>query len=153
MFASTSNYTLPQVYDTYNNTTNTWNGTAAINTSAAVQYMVMSFPVTANKIYVVGVAGSKLQLRGINYTLTTSAVASVNSDKKIFSIQNSGNGNLVLQMKESVKIGIYNTLGVLMSQKLVSPSGNSVDISRLVPGVYFIKDINRAYQTQKFIVK
>jgi len=152
VIASSTNYSLPQVYDSYSNTTLTWNATTVFQSSGANQYAVMSFPVSANKIYVAGVTGSKLMLRGINYTISTS-IASVNADKKILSIQNLGNGSLIFRMNESVRICIYNTLGVLISQKLVSPTTNNVDISRLTPGVYFVKDVNNEYNTQKFIVE
>lgn len=59
--------TLPQVYDTHNGTTGTWNNTAAINTSGDNAYLVMSFSVTAGKTYIVGCDGSKLMLRGLAY--------------------------------------------------------------------------------------
>jgi len=65
--------TYPEVYDTYNNTTNVWDLSASssdlqsINQSAATQYMVMSFAVTGGKTYIVSVTGSKFMLRGINY--------------------------------------------------------------------------------------
>lgn len=152
IYGTTTYFVLPSVYDTYNNTTGTWNGSAAIQSSGSNQYMVMSFPVSANKTYVFGVNGSKLMLRGLNFKVTT-AVAPVNSDLKIFSFQNPAKGNVILQLKESVQIGIYNTVGALMLQKMVTPSENNVDLSGLKSGVYLIKDMNNTYKTQKLIVE
>lgn len=68
-----ANWTAPSVYDTYNNSKASWNGSTAIQSSGANVYLVISIPVTANKTYVVGVTGSKLMLRGISLTATTSA--------------------------------------------------------------------------------
>lgn len=61
---------LPMVYDTYNLKTGTWDNSTAIQSTGGNVYMVMSFPVTANKTYVVGVTGSKLMLRGLSLTAT-----------------------------------------------------------------------------------
>jgi len=115
-------------------------------------YTTLSFNVNAGKIYAVGCTGSKLMLRGVNYTVIT-GITPVNADKKSFNLQNPAKGNVILQVNESVQIGIYNTVGVLMSQKLVTPTENNVDISRLVSGIYFVKDMNHAYNTQKLIVE
>jgi len=153
IIATAADFTTPTVTNSVDNSTATWNGTAAINTTGANVYQVLSFTVKANKTYVVGVVGSKLMVRGINYILAPAGVVSANADKKIFNIQNPAKGNVTFQMNESVQVGIFNTVGVLVSQKLVSPSENKVDISRLVPGVYFIKDMNNAYKTQKLIVE
>jgi hypothetical protein len=151
---SAATFSTPSVYDTYNASTSTWNGTPAIQSSGSSQYLVMSFSVTANKTYVVGVNGSKFQLRGINYTKTAgTGVSPVSADKKTFSFQNPAKGNLILQVSESVQLSIYNTVGSLMVHKLVSPSDNNVDVSGLTPGVYFVKDLNNEYKTQKLIVE
>ena len=147
-----ANYVLPQVFNSSDNTTNTWDGTVALNTTGANLYTVMAFNVAANTTYVFGVNGSKFMLRGINFKLSTGIVP-VNADKKSFTIQNPAKGNVILLVNESVKIGIYNTVGTLMIQKLVSPTENSFNISQLVPGVYFVKDMNNAYKTQKLIVE
>jgi len=152
IYATAANFVLPQVTNSLDGLVGTWDGTVAINTSGANTYNVLSFNVYANKTYIFGVNGSKFMLRGINYKLTT-GVSQVNADKKSFNLQNPAKGNVILQVNESVQIGIYNTVGVLMSQKLISPSENNVDISRLVSGVYFVKDMNHAYNTQKLIVE
>ncbi|MDD3322957.1 MAG: T9SS type A sorting domain-containing protein [Paludibacter sp.] len=145
-------FTLPQVFNSSDNTTNTWDGTVSLNTTGANLYTVMTFNVTANTTYLFGVNGSKFMLRGISYKLST-GIAPLSANKKSFSLQNPAKGNVILKVNESVKIGIYNTVGVLLSQKLVSPTDNNVDISRLVSGVYFVKDMNNAYKTQKLIIE
>lgn len=124
---TTSYFTLPSVYDTYNNTTGTWNGTASINTSTATQYMVMSFPVLANKTYVVGVLGSKLQLKGANFIVTTS----VKETQAIKGI--SFNGTQVLNEKGQ-KIELYNISG-----KLITRSSSSIATDNLPKGVYVVR--------------
>jgi len=82
-----ANRTTPSVYDTFNNSKGTWDGTAAIQSSGANVYMVMSFPVIANKTYVVGVLGSKLMLRGLSLTATTSANNIPMSDATVVSTE------------------------------------------------------------------
>ncbi len=64
-------FTTPAVYDTYHQSSATWNGTVSFQTSGSNVYMVMSFPVSANKTYVVGCFGSKLMLRGVTLGTTT----------------------------------------------------------------------------------
>lgn len=152
IFGNATYFSLPSVYDTYNQTTNTWDGTLAIQSTGANVYLVMSFPVLANKTYVVGVMGSKLMLRGANYTITTK-VNSLSSGQEVGIYPNPAKGNVAVKMKESSRIAIYNATGALMKQQLVTPSDNNVDISGLVPGVYYVKDINNKIKTQKLIVK
>jgi hypothetical protein len=127
IFAVADNYTLPLVYDTYNNTTGTWNGTVAINSSTVNQYLVMSFPVVANKTYVVGVVGSKLMLKGVNYIVTTS----VKETPAIKGI--SFNGTQVLNEKGQ-KIELYNISG-----KLITRSSSSISTDNLPKGVYVVR--------------
>jgi hypothetical protein len=146
-------FTLPSVYDTYHATTGTWDGTVAIQTTGANVYMVMSFPVVANKTYVVGVLGSKMMLRGINYVATSSKVQEIGAGQKIEVFPNPAKGNVVVKMKETTKIGIYSAGGSLQKQQLITPTDNNVDISALVPGVYFIKDLSNKNKTQKLVVK
>lgn len=142
-------YTTPLVYDTYNASSASWNGTPIQSTGANV-YMVMSFPVTANKTYLVAVAGSKLMLRGINLTLGTGV--SESTANAIGISPNPASGNVNINVDEATEIAIYNTSGSLLIQQLVNPADNNVDISALAPGVYFVKDINGT-STQKLIVK
>ena len=77
--ADPSFYSLPQVYDTYNNSTATWDGTAPIQATGSSVYMVTSFPVTANKTYIIGVFGSKLMVRGINFSNGTSGINGIST--------------------------------------------------------------------------
>jgi hypothetical protein len=123
-------------------------------TFTATTYTTLTFNVKAGKIYAIGCTGSKLMLRGVNYVLSSaSGVFTPIENKKSFSFQNPAKGNLILQMEETANIGIYNTVGALMIQKQISPSDNTVDVSALSSGVYFIKDANNEYKTQKLIVE
>lgn len=156
IYATASNVTFPSVYDTYNNTSTAWNGTNIIVPSAAgTQYMVVSFPVLADKTYIVGVNGSKMMVRGINYKVNPppSKVADLNAEQKTKIFPNPAKGNVTVKMKNTTNIGIYNAAGSLMKQQLVTPADNNVDISGLTPGVYFIKDMKNKTKLQKLIVK
>lgn len=124
---ATSYFTLPSVYDTYNNTTSTWNGTTSINTSSTTQYMVMSFPVLANKTYVVGVLGSKLQLKGANFIVTTS----VKETPAIKGITYTGT-QVLNEMGQ--KIEMYNISG-----KLIARTSTSLSTDNLPKGVYIVR--------------
>ena len=73
-----TNPTYPEVYDTFSQTTNVWDlsksssdlqsmNNSITNPAGTTVYLVMSFPVTGGKTYIVSVTGSKFQLRGINY--------------------------------------------------------------------------------------
>jgi hypothetical protein len=77
------------VYDTYNNSTGTWNNTAPINPSSEAQYLVMSFTVTAGKTYIVGCDGSKLMLRGLHYSTTSlpDGIPTLATDKAVKSVE------------------------------------------------------------------
>jgi len=56
-------------------------------------------------------------------------------------------------MDKTTEIGIYNAVGLLLRQQLVTPSDNNVDVSGLEPGVYFIRDMNSKNKAQKLIVR
>jgi len=127
IFGDPTYFTLPSVYDTYNNTTGTWDGSVAIQSSGANAYLVMSFPVLPNKTYVVGCIGSKLMLRGVNYIVTT-AVKQFPRDKGV-----SFNGNQVLNEKGQ-KIELYN-----MSGKLIARTSSSISTNNLPNGVYIVR--------------
>jgi hypothetical protein len=77
----TASWTAPSVYDTHNNSMGTWNGSAPIQNTGENVYLVISIPVTANKTYVVGVKGSKLMLRGVSLTITTSSANNIPASK------------------------------------------------------------------------
>lgn len=59
-------YNLPEVYDTYNDVTKTWDGSETLQETGESQYMVMSFPVSADNTYILGCFGSKAMVRGVN---------------------------------------------------------------------------------------
>lgn len=144
-------FALPSVFDTYNNSKGTWNNSAAIQSTGGNVYMVMSFPVTANKTYAVGVTGSKLMLRGINYTVTTNA-SSIPGGSGFQVFPNPAYGKVNINVNEPSEIGIYSIAGSLMKQQIVSPSQNTVNISDLLSGVYFVKNMKNN-ETQKLVIQ
>lgn len=152
IYATPANFVLPTVTNSIDNTTSTWNGTVAVNTSGANTYNVLSFPVSANKTYVFGVNGSKFMLRGINYKVT-SGFSTPNSNKETFSFKSITKGNVAFNLNEILNVGIYNTVGALMIQKTISPLENNVNTSSLLSGVYFIKDMGNNYNSHKLIVE
>ena len=108
IMADATYFTTPSVYDTYNNSSATWDGSTAIQSTGSTQYMVISFPVTAGKTYAVGCFSSKLMIRGVNYV--TSGGTSAQTITKSATV---------------VKTEYYNVLGV----KLSKPA-NGVNIVR-----------------------
>ena len=144
-------FTTPSVYDTDSKTDKTWDGSVApvtVNT-----WMVFSWAVTANKTYVTGCFGSKMMLRGVNYKTATSGLDNFNTIQAPDIFPNPADGNVIVKMDKSTEIGIYNAVGLLLKQQLVTPSDNNVDVSGLEPGVYFIRDMNSKNKAQKLIVK
>lgn len=149
---STDFYTLPAVYDTYNKTTGTWNNSTAIQSTGSNVYLVMSFPVTANKTYVVGCSGSKLMLRGVNYIASGSS-SSINQKMPEFKLfPNPASGKVYMNVSEPTAIGIYNIAGALIKQQVATSSQNAINISDLHSGVYFVKTMNNN-MTQKLIIR
>jgi hypothetical protein len=144
-------FTTPLVYDTYSQAEHTWDGTA--NASTETAYIVFSWPVTANKTYVTGCFGSKMMLRGVNYMTEASGLNNIRTIQLPDIFPNPAAGTVIVKMDRSTGIGIYNTVGLLMKQQLVTPSDNKVDISGLEPGVYFIRDMNGNNKAQKLIIK
>jgi hypothetical protein len=145
-----ASWTAPSVYDTYNNSKASWNGSTPIQSTGANVYMVISIPVTANKTYVVGVLGSKLMLRGISLTATTNVSNLSASGLNVF--PNPACGKVYVNVNEPSEIGIYSIAGSLIKQQVVSSSQNAINISDLHSGIYFIKDL-KSSQVQKLIVK
>ena len=152
IFGTASYFTLPTVFDTYTNSEGTWNGTTPIQSSGSSVFMFMTFPVAANKTYVIGCLGSKMMVRGLNYVIPVSGVNNINAAQAPEIFPNPAAGYVIIRMNRSAEIGIYNTVGILVKQQLVTPSNNHVDISGLTPGVYFIKEMNGNNKTQKLIV-
>jgi len=148
---TTDYYTTPDVYDTYNQTEGTWDGTVAMQSTGANVYLVASIPVTANKTYVVGCYGSKLMLRGATLAITTGISNNYTSEFKIF--PNPASGKFYLNVNEPTEIGIYSITGQLVKQQLVASSKNSVNVNDLQSGVYFVKMMNNNSRTQKLIIQ
>lgn len=150
--SSSTNVTTPPptVFDTYNNTSKTWDGTAgAILVAGTVsQYLVQSFAIKANTTYVIGLNGSKMQLRGINYTLTSGINEATAQSFNMF--PNPAEGNLVVDVKKSTEFSIYNVQGALVKSQVVTPAANNIDLTGLTSGLYFVKTQNGA---QKLYVK
>ncbi|MBN2609937.1 MAG: T9SS type A sorting domain-containing protein [Bacteroidales bacterium] len=144
-------FTLPSVYDTQSQSEKTWDGSVA--PVEATTYMVFSWPVSANKTYIAGCFGSKMMLRGINYKTTASGLIDNATFKTSDIYPNPANGRVFFKLEKSAEIGIYNTVGILVKQKLVTPSNNSIDISGLQHGVYFVKDVNSDSKVQKLVIK
>lgn len=146
-----ANCNLPSVYDTYNNSTGTWDGTVAIQSSGSNAYIVMSFPVTANKTYVVGCYGSKLMLRGVSYAATTNVSNIPASGFKVY--PNPVNDKLFVDVTEPTEIGIYNFTGSLVLQKSVITLQESIDVSGLSTGMYLVRSIKNPNLSQKLVIK
>jgi len=146
-----SYFTTPLVYDTDSETEKTWDGTVAPVTENTM--MVFSWSVTADKTYVAGCFGSKIKLKGVNYICEPSGLDNLNTVQSPYIFPNPAAGNVIVKMDKSTKIGIYNSVGLLLKQQLVTSSDNNVDISGLEPGMYCIKDMNSKNQVQKLIVK
>lgn len=146
-------FTTPSVYDTYHATNGTWDGSTAMQETGTNVYMVMSFPVVANKTYVAGCFGSKMMLRGVNYITATTGLDNFNTIQSFDIFPNPAAGSVIVRMDKSTEIGIYNTVGLLLKQQLVTASDNNVDIRGLEPGVYFIRDMSSKNKAQKLIIK
>jgi hypothetical protein len=69
---------------------------------------------------------------------------------KIF--PNPATESVSFDLNESCKISFYNSAGILMKQQLASPSSNTVNISDLNPGLYFVK-MNNNKTAQKLIIR
>ena len=91
----------------------TWDGTAAINLipdpdnegKYLNEYEVVSIPATANNIYVVGCAGSKLMVRAITFVPGTSAVAGIAESKA------ESSAPVKVLGANGIQIGNYNIAG------------------------------------------
>lgn len=130
----------PQVYDTYNKTTGIWDGSTAIQSSGSNQYLVMSFPVAANKTYCVGCAGSKLMLRGVSYFVGSAAIDQ-NKASSYKVIANAG--RISINNITNEKISVSDLMG--RSIQVNDPSDIAVN-----PGMYFVKVNN---EVTKIMVK
>jgi hypothetical protein len=69
---------------------------------------------------------------------------------KIF--PNPATENVSFNSNEPCKISIYNTAGILMKQQLATPDQNSINISDLNPGLYFVR-MNNNKIAQKLIIR
>ena len=146
-----SYFTTPTVYDTYSQTEQTWDGTA--NASTETAWIVFSWPVTGNKTYVTGCFGSKMMVRGVNYKTTASGLENFSTVQLPYIFPNPAAGDVTIKMDRPAEIGIYNTVGLLLRQQLVTPSDNKIDVSGLEPGVYFIRDMNSMNKALKLIIR
>jgi hypothetical protein len=99
-------------------------------TFTATTYSTFTFNVGAGKIYAIGCTGSKLMLRGIDYSLP-SAVNQVLSDKGI-----SFNGKEVTNAN-NLPIEIYNVLG----KKVAAASSTTISTANLQKGIYIVKAV------------
>jgi hypothetical protein len=94
---------------------------------------------------------------GINlyYIKATALITGINDSQvremKIF--PNPARENVSINVNEPSKIGIYNSGGILMKQQLANPSDNTINISDLNPGLYFVKTMNNNKTAQKLIIR
>jgi hypothetical protein len=146
-----ANFTTPSVYDTYHATNGTWDGTTNFQSTGANVYFAASFPVTANKTYVIGCYGSKLMLRGVSLATTTNVGKIPASDFRVY--PNPANGRVFIDVNEPTNIGIYNLVGNLVAEKTISTSGEFIDVRNFVPGMYFVRSTTTQGITQKLIIK
>ena len=66
---------------------------------------------------------------------------------------NPASGKVFISLNESTQIGIFNIAGVLMKQQLVSVLQNSINISDLHSGIYFVKTMDSKNITRKLIIR
>lgn len=127
-------------------TEQSWDGTAAINDGTGGNaWVVMSFPVTANKNYAVGVDGSKMQVVGIHFVEgDPSAVKETQtSATKAIGL----NGQIEIRNAESM-ISIYSITGQKIAA--LNPATGSQFI-HVHSGIYLVAEKNQP--TQKVFVK
>ncbi len=102
-------------------------------------YTTFTFNVTGGKVYAIGCTGSKLMLRGVDYTIVN-GTPNVLADKGI-----SFDGKTVINSMNK-NIEIYNVLG-----KLIGKSSANFSMSELPKGIYIVRaeGINGAYKFTK----
>lgn len=115
--------------------------------------MVFSWSVIGNKTYVAGCFSSKIKLKGVNYICEPSGLDNLNIIQSPYIFPNPAAEFVISKMHKSTKIGIYNSVGLLLRQQLVTPSDNNIDISGFEPGMYIVRDMNSNNQVQKLIIK
>ena len=131
--------------------TQAWSGTAMNPSGGANMYVIMKFKVTANTIYAVGVTGSKFMLRGAAFTSTTNISNVKAPEMKVY--PNPASGKVFINVDQPSEIGIYSLTGSLVKQQFVTSSNNSINISELNSGIYFVKMMNSNNMTQKLIIQ
>jgi len=127
--------------------TQTWDATAAVNTTGANAYVVMSFPVKAGKNYVVGVDGSKFMLVGFNYKAGNSTAIQQPELKLSKTVVIGLPGQLEIRNAEN-NIAVYNIIGQKVAQ--FKPGVGSQFVS-LRKGIYLVSEGNQP--AQKVVVK
>lgn len=66
---------------------------------------------------------------------------------------NPATGKVFIQVNQPTDIGIYSIAGQLVKQKLLASDQNSVDVSDLNSGVYFIKPMTGSSITRKLLIR
>ncbi len=83
--------------------------------------------------------------------LATSASVGKVSEFRVF--PNPTTGSVFVETNEPSDIGIYSISGQLVKQQKVGVSTNSIDLSDMHSGLYFVKMLNGNGRTQKLIVR
>jgi hypothetical protein len=83
-------------------------------------------------------------------TVPTSINNTQINQEKIF--PNPARETVTVNTNETIKISIFNSSGILMKQELASPSMNTLNISDLNPGLYFVRSNNNKI-SQRLIVR
>jgi hypothetical protein len=114
-----------------------WDASAAINTTGGNAWVVMSFPVTAGKNYVVGVDGSKFMLVGFHFSSGSTGIKPIDKLSKTLVI--GLKGQLEIRSAENT-VTVYNIAG----QKVATIHPNSGSSIISVPqGVYIVAEKNQ----------
>ncbi|OFX62576.1 MAG: hypothetical protein A2066_20040 [Bacteroidetes bacterium GWB2_41_8] len=94
---------------------------------------------------------------GVNlyYIKTTPLVVGIQSQKiqelKVY--PNPAKGRVYLNVNEPSQVGIFSIAGKLVKHQQVNQSQNSIDISDLRAGIYFVRMMNNANNAQKLIIR
>lgn len=94
---------------------------------------------------------------GVNlyYIKTTPLATGIQSQtiQELKVYPNPAKGRVYLSVSETSRVGIFSITGKLVKQQQVNKSNNSIDISDLRAGIYFVRMIDAISNAQKLIVR